>query len=149
MNRHVQCLCDFGFQSPISGSQTANLLNIPRSTYAVSIPYKRVTNDYWTKASDHVKQVSIPYKRVTNHTKLQKTGLSYGVSIPYKRVTNAKPENSGFVVLLFQSPISGSQTLNYNKEKKICLKVSIPYKRVTNPTPIRISAGTFPGFNPL
>ena len=127
MNRHVQCLCDFGFQSPISGSQTANLLNIPRSTYAVSIPYKRVTN----------------------HTKLQKTGLSYGVSIPYKRVTNAKPENSGFVVLLFQSPISGSQTLNYNKEKKICLKVSIPYKRVTNPTPIRISAGTFPGFNPL
>jgi len=59
--------------------------------------------------------------------------MSAFVSIPYKRVTNIIKISGGEMMeVMFQSPISGSQTLleRFNETRK--KYVSIPYKRVTN-----------------
>ena len=100
------------FQSPISGSQTRIFLGSVMGGTPVSIPYKRFTNTLVVPTSTFTLRVSIPYKRVTNPNGEEKTGLILRVSIPYKRVTNLDGRWVRLKIFtLFQSPISGSQTL--------------------------------------
>ena len=99
----------------------------------VSIPYKRVTNDPLDLPRHDFTSVSIPYKRVTNLRSGRHKTECFQVSIPYKRVTNMhKVGRIGPKYLVFQSPISGSQTNLCLFMKVIEASVSIPYKRVTN-----------------
>jgi len=115
------------FQSPISGSQTWYDRRNAASAYYVSIPYKRVTNQWDLTMIKFLEYVSIPYKRVTNPATFWTASKADMVSIPYKRVTNREARG-----------LADGQN-----------QVSIPYKRVTNPSPFSISFYTIVSFNPL
>ena len=79
--------------------------------YEVSIPYKRGTNGAQYRNLPHGVRVSIPYKRGTNCIGLKVENQTKVVSIPYKRGTNKVVLISIISVSLFQSPISGAQTV--------------------------------------
>jgi len=129
-------LTDFAlrkFQSPISGSQTPELSIPKKPEPAFQSPISGSQTDGYDVSSDRIEMfqspisgsqtgvhdlqvpgvmyVSIPYKRVTNYRPVKMLLFSITVSIPYKRVTNVSIPCCFWYFCLFQSPISGSQTL--------------------------------------
>ena len=79
------------FQSPISGSQTRRLTSKLSGYFDVSIPYKRVTNEF-TLTTGQVTGHSFqsPISGSQTEKRMRDDKFTTFVSIPYKRVTNGK-----------------------------------------------------------